>query len=505
MNLEKTYTISELSAIIKKSVQSCIDGSFWLTGEIQRFEINANKKHIFFELFEKEKEKDQVAAKINAVIWESTKTVISRRLRDAGNQFILRDGIQVKFLCKLDYYAPSGSLQAVIQDIDPQYTFGQIALARAMTIERLKKENLLELNKSLKFPLIPLRMGLITSIGSAAYNDFIDELARSGYQFYVLVFSSSMQGKQAEIDVPQGIKMLSKSREVDFIVVTRGGGAKSDLACFDTYSISSAIAKSSKPVITGLGHEIDVSVSDLVSFNYLKTPTAAAEFIVSRVEELDQMIDELAEGIAEKTEDLLDENNINLEKISEKLRYKSEKLVSIEKEDIRKSADFIEKSVSKRLGKENNLLFKYQSMIFQKGISLTNLTANYFSNMIYKISNKAQIIAYKTRLVLDGFKLNKFMLFRYLNGFQKALDDNDLRMRQIVRKRMETEENYLKMLEMSCNEFDVRRILKKGFTLLRKENGAVAKSVKDIAEGEHLFARFHDGNAKMEVEEITNE
>ena len=204
----------------------------------------------------------------------------------------MKDDIEVKFLCRVDFYPPHGAVRLVVESIDPIYTLGKIAQEKQKLIAQLKEKGVLEKNKTVPLSRVPLRVGLITSFDSAAYNDFISELELSCYAFKVFSRNALMQGKAAEKDVCAALRDLARMDDLDVIVITRGGGSIADLSCFDSRAIAEQIAASSIPVFSGIGHEINITVTDLAAHTYQKTPTAIARFLVEKVSAFLEDIDE---------------------------------------------------------------------------------------------------------------------------------------------------------------------------------------------------------------------
>ncbi len=202
-------------------------------------------------------------------------------------------------MCKVDFWQKGGTISLSVENVDPTYTLGKIAQERQKLIALLQKNGILDRNKVHLLPPVMLNIGLITSHDSAAYNDFIDELKQSGYGFRVFLANAIMQGKTAESSVVAAINVLSRMENIDAIVITRGGGSIAELSCFDSETIARAIAQCPYPVITGIGHEINTTVTDLAAHTYAKTPTAVAQLLVSRVHDF-------LSGLEERRKNLLD-------------------------------------------------------------------------------------------------------------------------------------------------------------------------------------------------------
>ncbi len=262
--------------------------SVWVVGEAQRVRPSA-RGHVYFELVEKG-ERDEIVGKLDAVIWKGDYLKVQRLL--AASQQRLVDGVQIRCRGSLDFYAPSGRLQLCVREVDPAFTLGQMERRRRETLAALAAAGLLESNQGLPLPDLPLSIALITSEGSAAYHDFLSGLLESGYGFRVLFLHAAMQGREAEREVVSALASL-RGLAIDCAVLIRGGGSRTDLAAFDSRSIAEAIARSPFPVLTGLGHEIDRAIADIVAHTAFKTPTKVAEFLVERMARAEQMLDDL--------------------------------------------------------------------------------------------------------------------------------------------------------------------------------------------------------------------
>ncbi len=283
-----TYTVPQLCAHITEVVERVFEDELWVQGSISGLSRSANG-HVYFDLIEAT---DGVGQSTKAVLpvalFSSSRHLVNKILRRAGG-VRMHDGIEIRIRGKVAYYPPQGRVQLVMSLIDPQFTLGQMATARQALLEKLQESGLLEKNQQLSLPLLPLRVALVTSDGSAAFADFVDELESSGYPFDVVLIDSRVQGMDAVPSLTSGVR-TAFDLDVDVVVVTRGGGARSDLVAFDSERVATAIARCPHPVIVGVGHEIDRSVADEVAYASCKTPTAAAAMLVEAVSDFDSRL-----------------------------------------------------------------------------------------------------------------------------------------------------------------------------------------------------------------------
>ena len=288
---ETTYTVSELCGEVKGLLASAFP-SVWVVGELQRVKASP-RGHLYCELVEKGAD-DEVVGKLEAVLWKTDHQRVARLLAHSGQQ--LADGQEVRLRGNLDFFAAGGKVQLCVREVDPAFTLGQLERRRRETLAALAAAGLLERNRALPLPELPLRVALVTSEGSAAYHDFLSGLAESGYGFRVIFVHASVQGREAEREVVSALAALAGAA-VDCAVLVRGGGSRADLAAFDSRAVAEAVARAPFPVLTGLGHEIDRAIADLVAHTALKTPTKAAELLVERVARAEQRLVELRQAL----------------------------------------------------------------------------------------------------------------------------------------------------------------------------------------------------------------
>ncbi|MGD9701622.1 MAG: exodeoxyribonuclease VII large subunit [Acidimicrobiia bacterium] len=297
--VDPTYTVGELAVAINAALRRGFDDGVWVRGEIQGWQERGG--HAYFSLAD---DSGETRATVNVQFFANTRA----RLRPLLQKHRLRlgDGMKVRIHGVPDFYAPTGRLGLKMSGIDPRYTLGEIAIARDELVRRLVAEGLYDRNRTLGLPLVPLRVGVVASVGSAAWHDFVHELELSRLGFQLSVVDVRVQGESAIPMIGGAIEVLSASagrRALDVIVLVRGGGARADLATFDAERIARAIAGASVPVLTGLGHEVDRSVADEVANVSLKTPTACAAELIGRVDAYCRRTEQLWADIAARSLD----------------------------------------------------------------------------------------------------------------------------------------------------------------------------------------------------------
>jgi exodeoxyribonuclease VII large subunit len=276
---EPTLSVGQLGALIGDALRATIPDTVWVRGEVSQLRSSANG-HSYFSLVEKDTRRDAVKAVVSVALFRNDRAAVHRACKEAGVR--LADGVEVRIRGRVDYYPPQGRLQLIMSAIDPVFTVGRMAADRARVLARLADEGLLPVNGAHPMPPVPLRVGLVTSGGSAAYHDFVHELETSGYAFRVAHCHARVQGAAADRRIVYALRRLS-GLDLDVVVLVRGGGARTDLSAFDTEAVARAIAAMPVPVITGIGHEIDRTVADEVAHTCAKTPTAAAGLLIDLV------------------------------------------------------------------------------------------------------------------------------------------------------------------------------------------------------------------------------
>lgn len=278
-------SLFELNALVRKSVKLCLPDEYWVQAELSDVRTNYSG-HCYLEFVQKDPRGNALVAKARGMIWSNIYGMLKPYFeRETGQTFT--SGIKVLVKVTVDFHELYGYSLTVV-DIDPAYTLGDMARRRKEIIRRLEEEGVLTLNKELEMPLLPQRVAVISSATAAGYGDFCNQLLNNsdGLVFYPHLFAAVMQGDKVEASVIAALNAVYKEVDRwDVVVIIRGGGATSDLSGFDTYDLAANCAQFPLPIITGIGHERDDTVIDMVSHTRVKTPTAAAEFLINRMRE----------------------------------------------------------------------------------------------------------------------------------------------------------------------------------------------------------------------------
>lgn len=277
----ESITLFDLNEHLRRVLALNYPEALWVSCEIAQ--MNESRGHRFFNLVEKASDRDALIAQAEGVLWERTYLRLRRRIGRSLDS-LLREGLEVLLNVRVDFHERYG-IKLVIEDVDPAYTLGRLEQLRREVIEQLRRQQLLHCNSELPLPPVLQRIAVLSSEGSAGYQDYRRQLENNpyGFAFRNRHFPVAVQGVQVEKEVSKQLRRIAHHPgEFDCVVLIRGGGARIDLAAFDSLALGKAIARHPLPVITGIGHDSDETVVDIVAHTALKTPTAVADFLVDR-------------------------------------------------------------------------------------------------------------------------------------------------------------------------------------------------------------------------------
>ena len=274
---DQTLGVGELVGRVTKVVAAAFPAEVWVRGEVHGLKRPNANGHVYFELCERNNRRGPTST-LNVALFRLEHQRVLKALREYPD-FRLADGLEVRVRGRVQF--AYGRVSLVMSAIDPVHTLGQLAADRQRVLRALADDGLLERQRALRLPTVPLRLGLVTSAGSAAYEDVVQELTASGLGFRVLVADARVQGAGADLSMVRALHRLREAR-CDVVLLVRGGGSRTDLVAFDAERLARAVAAMPVPVLAGIGHEIDTSVVDEVAHASFKTPTACAAAVVER-------------------------------------------------------------------------------------------------------------------------------------------------------------------------------------------------------------------------------
>lgn len=355
-----TISLSELLRCVQTVVRAEMADTYWVRAEVSNISARPGG-HCYMELAETEPgSRELFRAKIRANCWRNTWSIVSAVFQEATGQALCA-GMAVLVEVSIDFH-PVYGMSLVIEQIDPTFTLGDMARQKQETLRRLEQEGILDMQQLLPFPTLPRRVAVISSNTAAGYQDFQHQLLHNayGFAFRTALFPATMQGDQASASIVAALDTICRESEhFDVVVIIRGGGATTDLSCFDRYEVASACAQFPLPIITGIGHTRDVSVVDRVAHISVKTPTAAAELLISKMKEQWELLQNLQERLLRTADQQVNLRRNMLDRLQMRLQMSHANL--LQRRHI--ALDLIEKTIS----------LHSPERIFRQGYSLTTL------------------------------------------------------------------------------------------------------------------------------------
>jgi exodeoxyribonuclease VII large subunit len=453
--MTEKVSLTELQLIIRDSLYVSLPDFYWVTAEISELRENS-AGHCYLELIEKQPDEKNVKAKIRAIIWSNRYRFIKAFFENSTNE-TLREGLKVLVKIKIEYHELYG-LSLIISDIDPAFTIGEMAMKRQLIIKRLEEEGVFSMNKELKLPIIPQRIAIISSKNAAGYTDFIRQLKGNsfGYVFYTALVETSMQGTETESGVLNALDRIAVDVQLfDLVVIIRGGGSQSDLSWFDSYNIAYHITQFPLPVLTGIGHDKDVSVTDLVAWKSLKTPTAVAEFLISTVAESESYITEKSKEIIEASRKILE-------------RYKSR----IETSAVR---------------------------IYPLTKVMLNIIKENLATKIIEINNKGKNLIYKASLLPASLESKLILSVKsLLTAEKRELDMHKHNLKTVTLNHLSSSNLRIGGYETNLQLLNPENVLSRGYTITSL-NGRIQKLSSNVKADDIIDTIFIDGTIRSKV------
>ena len=340
-------TLAQLQGLISTALAEALPLPVWVCAEVADLKINGSG-HCYIELIEKNEKAGATEAQARATIWRSqVMSTIGRFEQESGQR--LTKGMKILFKATVSHHAVYGmSLQ--IQQIDALHTLGDMERRRQMTIEQLQKEGVWDANRAQQMPLVVQRVAIISSATAAGYQDFMMELSRSNYALHTELFEAIMQGERSDESVVAALYAIAeRSDEFDAVAIIRGGGSTSDLECFNSYNIAFAVTQMPLPVLTGIGHDKDTSVTDMVAHTMLKTPTAVAQWIDQRATDFDGALEYCAISLRDICRQTTHTATLRLEQMATDVRHLVERILQGEAQKLDGLQSLVENFAPERI------------------------------------------------------------------------------------------------------------------------------------------------------------
>ncbi|MBR8537524.1 exodeoxyribonuclease VII large subunit [Carboxylicivirga sediminis] len=452
-------SLFELNTNIKDQLKESFPSTYWVIAEISEIRT-VRSGHCYLELIEKDTDSDQVKAKARATIWAFTYRMLKPYFETTTRQ-TLSAGLKVLLKVSIEFQEVYGySLN--IKDIDPTFTLGDIARRKLEVIQQLQEDGVMDMNKEVDLEEVPQVLAVISSPTAAGYEDFINQLSNNpeGYKIYHKLFPAIMQGDEAEQSIIAALERIYEHEHAfDAVVIIRGGGSSSDLMCFDSYMLALNIAQFPLPVLTGIGHERDESVADMVAHTRLKTPTAVAEFIIDRITQFDAYLSDLKEHFVAETSQLLVNELHRLELAAQRFQPVVNTAISASKQFQIDAAHRLEFAVK-----------------------------SYFDKQVSFFSHVKESAHYLTK--------------KQLRGSHQKLAFQSTRLKLETNAYFKNQQQRLKLAERTLELCDPYEILKRGYSLTYRGNELV-KQLESLNVGDELLTQLHEGKIISRIEKIT--
>ena len=330
MKSEQRYTLRQLNLMVRDAIEMQMPDEYWVEAELS--ECRERGGHCYMELIEKEEQTNTPVARASAKCWRQTWQILQPHFERVTGQ-PLHAGLKVLLRVYAQYHEAYG-FSWIVTDIDPTYTIGDMARKRQETIRQLKEEGVFDLQRELRIPLFAKRIAVISAAGAAGYGDFCRQLEDNeyGFKFEVTLFPAIMQGEQVELSVISALNKIYEQspNTYDVVVIIRGGGATADLSGFDTLALAENVAQFPLPIITGIGHDRDESILDMVSNTRVKTPTAAAALLIDNLRQVWERLNLAQQRISMAGHIIIDARH-RIEMLQQRLAIAIERLMTNQK------------------------------------------------------------------------------------------------------------------------------------------------------------------------------
>ncbi|HOE04610.1 MAG TPA: exodeoxyribonuclease VII large subunit [Bacteroidales bacterium] len=454
--MQGQISLYELNQLIGESLSNQLPDYYWVVAEINHITEN-RQGHCYLELVEKATDSDQIVASSKAIIWANRYRFIRPYFEHTTGK-PLSASMKLLLRVSVEFHAVYG-LSLLVHDIDANYTLGDLQRKRQEIIDNLIQQGVFDMNKTLMLPEVIQSIAVISSSGAAGYGDFVNQLNDNifGYRFTVTLYNAIMQGNQTEKSVIEAFNHIYNARkQPDVVVLIRGGGAKTDLAAFDSYDIAFHITQFPVPVFTGIGHERDDSIADMVSHSRFKTPTAVAASIVEHNRNYEEELNETYQSISGLSRNRL-HDHFSL------MNYLAFTLVSRSRDILSRASAVHDKLASATINSAGTAIARHYHLLDTLGQQM------------------------HTFVTVETLKARSA-----LSALQTEFRNTPLR---IVKQHSETLNHYEKNIEFS----NPKTILKRGFSITR-HNGKAVGSAASLLPGDIIQTEFSDGIVDSKVE-----
>lgn len=456
--MNESLSLTELNNYFKEIIEANFPDEIWVIAEISEINVNA-KGHCYIDFIERDELTKRTIARQRATVWAFQYRLVKGHFESLTGQELTK-GLKILVKVRINYHVLYG-LSLNVVDIDPSYTLGEQERHRLEIIKRLEEEGVTDMNKGLSLTTVPQRLAIISSDTAAGYGDFINQIEQNanGYSFTYELFSASMQGEATSSSVVQALSdIYEREHEFDVVLIIRGGGAKAELAAFDDYDIAFMVSQSPLPVLTGIGHERDESVTDLVAWQKFKTPTAVAVFLQEKMEDYEAYLDNMASQLQALSQAKLEQYVLTLNNLQ--YSFKS--------------------ATSAHISKRNNKL----SIQTQQ---LSHVVQSFVQQYNTKLSKQLD-----TAHNVVNWQLNRKMM--KLGAYQSNL-------RNVKSQFLSREDHKLAIFQEKAAYNNPQKMLRNGYGYVTREGKRITKSAQ-IQVNDNVRIAFFDGKIDARVTKV---
>lgn len=451
----EAITLYELNNLVRGTLETVLERIYWIQAELSEARLASNG-HFYVEFVQKDARGQGLVAKARGVLWSNVYRLLAPAFeRETGQT--LRAGLKVMVQVAVSFHELYG-YSLVVTDIDPAYTLGDLARRRKEILRQLAAEGILDDNRELPLPALLNRVAVISSAGAAGYGDFCRQLQDNayGFRFHTRLFPAVMQGAKVEESVLAALDAVLASREVwDIVVIIRGGGATSDLSDFDTYLLAAACAQFPLPVLVGIGHDRDETVLDRVAHTRVKTPTAAAAFLIDHQHRAAAAVEALQQRLAEAAAARIASSRQQLERLSVGLPGLFVR--------VREEQEYHLNALARRL------------------LAARRQATSEARHRLERAENKLSACCRQR-----------------LQEARHRLDGREERLRHALSDRLAREQFRLRLLGQQCEAANPERLLRRGYSLTLREGRPVMRAA-DLHPGDEIVTRLAEGEVRSVV------
>lgn len=451
----KIFSLLEVTKSVEKTLADRYRSSFWVKAEMNKLNFYSYSGHCYPDLVEKRDGK--VIAQLRAILWKNDYLRVNKRFLDTLKE-PLKDGVKILFLARISFSSLYG-LTLIISDIDPSYTLGDLEQEKQKTIKKLQAEGIFHNNHRLKLPLLPQRIAIISVETSKGYADFLRILENNSwnYKFFLLLFPALLQGDKAPLQISKQLQRIKRAKHhFDAVAIIRGGGGDVGLSCYNDYNLAAEIANFPIPIITGIGHATNETVSEMVAYFNAITPTKLAEYLIQKFHDFSVPVKEAERSLVDRARRIVTEEKTRLYSEVKLFRSVTGNILNSDRNKVENMMIALHQQSRFRLKNEKENLKNYGATIRKDSFSLIN-----------------------------QFTIN---VFRFQ---EKLLTQCELQMKG---NRLE-----LDNMERNIDNMDPKNVLKRGYSITLL-NGKSVKDLSEVKVGDSLHTLIFDGEINSTVD-----